>query len=250
MSSDLIGRRISVLDKGFVELQDIMPHPSSQISGDSAIVSAARVSFMGESKGDEKDKRLLLYLMRNHHTSPFEMVEFKMRIRAPLLTWWQWVRHRTFHFQSANAQSGRYTPFDENDFYVPEVWRRQSASNKQASDGVVDADVDAALTSKLTAFYDQGYALYEEALQAGVAKEMARLFLPGFSVYYTWVVKTDAHNLMNFLRLRMASDAQYEIRVYADAIYEHFFKPALPWTAEAFEQYVLNPPNGPEGAAT
>lgn len=160
------------------------------------------------------------------------------------------MRHRTFHFQSANAQSGRYTPFDENDFYVPDVWRRQSASNKQASDGVIDADVDAALTEKLTAYYDQGYALYEEALQAGVAKEMARLFLPGFSVYYTWVVKTDAHNLMNFLRLRMASDAQYEIRVYADAIYEHFFKPALPWTAEAFEQYVLNPPNGPEGAAT
>lgn len=250
MQTELIGHRVSVLDKGFVELQDIMPHPNSEISGDSAIVSAARVSFMGESKGDEKDKRLLFYLLRNHHTSPFEMVEFKFRIRAPLLTWWQWVRHRTFHFQSANAQSGRYTPFDENDFYVPDAWRRQSASNKQASDGVLDAEIDAALSAKLGAFYEQGYALYEEALQAGVAKEMARLFLPGFSVYYTWVVKTDAHNLMNFLRLRMAPDAQYEIRVYADAIYEHFFKPALPWTAEAFEQYVLGLGEGPEGAAT
>ena len=68
---------------------------------------------------------------------------------------------------------------------------------------------------------------------------MARLFLPGFSVYYTWVTKIDAHNLMHFLKLRMADDAQYEIRVYAKAIYEHFFKPALPWTAEAFEEYVL-----------
>ncbi len=68
---------------------------------------------------------------------------------------------------------------------------------------------------------------------------MARLFLPGFSVYYTWVISVDAHNLMNWIRLRMAPDAQYEIRVYAEAIYEQFFKPALPWTAEAFETYVL-----------
>lgn len=250
MQPELIGSRVTVLDKGYVELQDLLPHPASGVSGDAAIVSAARVSFMGESKGDERDKKLLFYLLRHHHTSPFEMVEFKFRVRAPLITWWQWVRHRTFHFQSANAQSGRYTPFDENDFYVPDAWRRQSASNKQASDGVVDPEIDAALMSKLIAHYDNGYALYEEALQAGVAREMARLFLPGFAAYYTWVVKTDAHNLMNFLRLRMADDAQYEIRAFADAIYTHFFKPALPWTAEAFEQYVLNLPNGPEGAAT
>jgi thymidylate synthase (FAD) len=74
----------------------------------------------------------------------------------------------------------------------------------------------------------------------GVSKEMARLFLPGFSVYYTWVVKVDAWNLINFLRLRMANDAQYEIRVYAKAIYQEFFKPALPWTAEACEQYLFD----------
>jgi thymidylate synthase (FAD) len=245
-----IPKRVDVLDKGFVELQDMLPHPATGISGDGSIVAAARVSFLGESKGDDKDKKLLFYLMRNHHTSPFEMVEFKFRVRAPLLTWWQWTRHRTFHFQSANAQSGRYTPFDENDFYVPDAWRRQSASNKQASDGVVEADVDSRLHEKLEAYYDQGYALYEEALEAGVAKEMARLFLPGFAAYYTWVVKVDAFNLMNFLRLRMAPDAQYEIRVYAQAIYEHFFKPALPWTAEAFEQYVLKSGDQPEGVST
>jgi thymidylate synthase (FAD) len=87
MQPELLGRRVDVLDKGFVELQDLMPHPTSGISGDSAIVSAARVSFMGESKGDEKDKRLLFYLLRHHHTSPFEMVEFKFRVRAPLLVW-------------------------------------------------------------------------------------------------------------------------------------------------------------------
>lgn len=240
MDNQLIGKRVDVLDKGWVELVDLMPHPSAGISGDLAIVNAARVSFMGESKGPEKDKKLLFYLLRNHHTSPFEMVEFKFRVRAPLVTWWQWVRHRTWNF---NAQSGRYTPFEENDFYVPDVWRKQAASNKQASDGEVDTVTNAALTEKLTSLYEQGYAAYEEALKAGVSKEMARLFLPGFSVYYTWVAKIDAHNLMQFLRLRMASDAQYEIRVYADAIYEAFFKPALPWTAEAYEEYVIKSPS-------
>lgn len=236
--SELIGQRVDLLDKGWIELVDLMPHPSAGVSGDLAIVNAARVSFLGESKGPEKDKKLLFYLLRNRHTSPFEMCEFKFRVRAPLVTWWQWVRHRTWNL---NAQSGRYTPFEEDDFYTPSVWRRQSKDNKQASEGEVDSNLDHELSEKLLAHYESSFKLYEEALAAGVAKEMARLFLPGFSVYYTWVVKVDAHNLMHFLRLRMASDAQYEIRVYAEAIYEHFFKPALPWTAEAFEQYILNP---------
>lgn len=230
----LLGKRVDVLDKGWIELQDLM-------GDDLAIVNAARVSFMGESKGSARDRQLLMYLLQHRHTSPFEQVEFKFRVRAPLVTWWQWVRHRTWN---VNAQSGRYTPFQESDFYVPSAWRLQSSDNKQASEGELSgADADA-LTAKLMAHYAQGFALYEEALANGVAREMARLFLPGFSVYYTWVVKVDAHNLMHFLRLRMAPDAQYEIRVYARAIYEHFFKPALPWTAEAFERFIL-PTLGP-----
>jgi thymidylate synthase (FAD) len=241
MLNELIGHRVDVLDKGWVELIDFMPHPATGISGDLAIVNAARVSFLGESKGADADKKLLFYLLRNAHTSPFEMCEFKFRVRAPLVTYWQWVRHRTFHYQSANAQSGRYTPFEETDFYVPDAWRRQSQSNKQASEGEIDADMSAALTEKLRSFYDQSYKLYKGALDAGVSKELARLFLPGFSVYYIWVIKVDAFNLMNWIRLRMAPDAQYEIRVYAEAIYEHYFKPLLPWTAEAFEKYLLNP---------
>jgi thymidylate synthase (FAD) len=83
----LIGKRVDVLDKGWIELVDLMPHPDSDVSGDLAIVNAARVSFLGESKGDEKDKKLLFYLLRNHHTTPFEMCEFKFRVRAPLVTW-------------------------------------------------------------------------------------------------------------------------------------------------------------------
>jgi len=236
MTAELIGKRVDVLDKGWIELVDLMPHPASDIAGDLAIVNAARVSFLGESKGPERDKKLLFYLLRNQHTSPFEMVEFKFRVRAPLVTWWQWVRHRTWNM---NAQSGRYTPFEEDDFYVPDVWRRQSRDNKQASDGQLDDAANQALLDDLLAHYEQGFMLYKKALEQGVAREIARLFLPGFSVYYTWVVKVDAHNLMRFLRLRMAQDAQYEIRVYAQAIYDHFFQHALPWTAEAFQQYIL-----------
>ena len=101
-------------------------------------------------------------------------------------------------------------------------------------------DTGAELTADLLAHYERGFALYQKALTAGVSRELARVFLPGFSVYYTWVMKVDAHNLMHFLRLRMAEDAQHEIRVYARAIFEHFFCPALPWTAEAFETMVLN----------
>ena len=236
-AASLIGKRIEVLDKGYIELVDLMPHPLTEVSGDLAIVNAARVSYLGESKGEERDKRLLFFLMRHRHTSPFEMVEFKFRCRAPLLTWWQWVRHRTWN---ANAQSGRYTPFKEDDFYVPEEWRQQARGNRQASEGSLDAAVGAELTEDLLAHYERAFALYEKALAAGVSRELARVFLPGFSVYYTWVMKVDAHNLMHFLRLRMAEDAQYEIRVYAQAIFEHFFCPALPWTAEAFETMVLN----------
>ncbi len=236
MEDTLIGKRVDVLDKGWIELVDLMPHPASAVSGDLAIVNAARVSFLGESKGPERDKKLLFYLLRHRHTSPFEMVEFKFRVRAPLMTWWQWVRHRTWNM---NAQSGRYTPFQESDFYVPNTWRRQSKDNKQASEGSLAPAESEALTEKLLRHYNEGFRLYSEALDLGVSKEMARLFLPGFSVYYTWVTKIDAHNLMHFLRLRMARDAQYEIRVFAEAIHERFFRPALPWTAEAFDKYIL-----------
>ena len=230
-TQELVGQRVTVLDKGFVELQSLM-------GDDLSIVNAARVSFLGESKGGDKDKKLLFYLLRNHHTSPFEMVEFKFRIRAPLVTWWQLVRHRTL---SMNLQSGRYTPFEENDFYVPDVWRFQAKDNKQASEGALEDADGAALTRELVEHYAHSYALYEAALAKGVAREMARLFLPGFAVYYTGIIKVDAHNLLHFLRLRMAPDAQYEIRIYAAAIYEHFLKPALPWTAEAFELYSPKP---------
>jgi thymidylate synthase (FAD) len=227
--TELFGKRVNVLDKGWIELQDMM-------GDDLAIVNAARVSFLGESKGSAHDKRLLFYLLRHRHTSPFEQVEFKFRVRAPVMVWWQWARHRTWHY---NAQSGRYVPFEESDFYIPEIWRKQSINNKQGSEGQISVEDAEELTDELVAHYENGFRLYQKAIAAGVAREQARLFLAGFSVYYTWVTKTDAHNLMHFLSLRTAPDAQYEIRMYAQAIYEHFFKPCLPWTAEAYEQLIL-----------
>lgn len=232
----IIGTRIPLLDQGWVELLDFMPHPLTSVPGDLAIVNAARVSFLGESKGEDADKKLLLYLMREKHTSPFEMAVFKMRLHAPLVCLWQLVRHRT---ASLNLSSGRYVEFKEDEFYVPDVWRKQSPSNKQASLGEMSFEDGQVLTMKLVEHYERGYRLYEEALATGVAREQARLFLSGFGVYYSCILKMDAHNLMHFMKLRMAPDAQHEIRVYANAIYEHFFKPLLPWTAEAFEKYQL-----------
>lgn len=236
----LIGKQVPVLDRGFVELQDIMPHPRTGISCDNAIVAAARVSFLGESKGDEQDRKLINYLLRHEHSSPFEQVEFKFRVKAPLVSYWQWVRHRTFSFQSINSQSGRYVEFEEDEFYSPDVWRKQSPSNKQASLGTLEGPDGEALTRDLLDHYQRGFMLYQKALEKGVAREMARLFLPGFAIYYLWIVKIDLLNLFNFLRLRMAEDAQYEIRVFAEAMYREFVKPAAPMACDAFERYVLH----------
>lgn len=231
---NLINKRSPVLNKGFVELLDMMPHPLTGISGDLAIVNAARVSFMGDSKGADKDKKLLFYLFEHRHTSPFEQVEFKFRIKAPAMTWWQLIRHRTF---SLNLQSLRYMEAEEDEFYIPSEWRKQSASNKQGSDGVFDALQAQGFWDDLDKTINDGYALYQKAIGWGMAREQARIFLPMFAYYYTGVVKSDAHNLMHFMRLRMGQEAQYEIRAYADVVFNDFFRPALPLTAEAFLRF-------------
>ncbi|MCC6905202.1 MAG: FAD-dependent thymidylate synthase [Anaerolineae bacterium] len=221
-------------DKSWLELQDIMPGAAAGVSPDVSIVNAARVSFLGESKGSEQDKKLLFYLLRNQHTSPIEQVEFRFRVRAPVVVWWQWTRHRTWHY---NLQSGRYSPFAEDDFYIPRTWRLQSASNKQGSEGIFGAEDNARYTNILGEIAERSFALYAEALEAGMAKEQARLFLPAWTSYYIAVCKVDAWNLMHFLRLRMAPDAQWEIRQYANAIHS-IFREVMPWSAEAFDKYV------------
>lgn len=236
LHSNAIHVRTNVLgdDRSWVELQDMLPHPSTKVSPDISVVNAARVSFLGESKGPTQDKKLLFFLLRNRHTTPFEQVEFKFRVRAPVVVWWQWTRHRTWHY---NLQSGRYTPFAEDDFYIPHTWRLQSPSNKQGSEGQFGGEENAAFTAQLMELAQEGFQAYERALEAGMAKEQARLFLPGWVSYYIAVCKVDAWNLMNFLRLRMAPDAQWEIRQYANAIHS-IFREVMPWTSEAFDEFV------------
>lgn len=227
----MIGKTVQVLDKGFIQLVDVM-------GDDHAIVAAARASYKKTaSKGDSEDKKLLFYLLRNRHTTPFEMVEFKFLVKAPLLVTQQWMRHRMWSY---NSSSARYTPATDNDFYIPRVWRLQAMDNKQGSEGASEEITSSLLTALLTDTVLNSYRAYQLALHNGIAKEQARLFLPGFAYYYTFIAKTDAHNLMHFLKLRMDPHAQYEIRQYATAIYEHFFRLHLPWTAEAFEEYILH----------
>jgi thymidylate synthase (FAD) len=233
-----LARRENILgdEHSWLELQDMLPHPASGVTADSAIVSAARTSFLGHSKGADQDKRLLLYLLKHRHTTPFEQVEFKFRVRAPVVVWWQWVRHRTWSY---NLQSGRYTPFNEDEFYIPKAWRQQSPTNKQGSEGLVSSEVSEELHRRLTDIANDSFALYTQALEMGVAKEQARLVLPAWTSYYVAVCKVDAWNLMHFLRLRLATEAQWEIRQYAEAILD-IFREFMPWTSEAFDRY-LNP---------
>lgn len=232
----IIGKSFPVLDKGSITLLDLLPHPATGITPDQAIVQAARVSFMGESKGEEKDKKLLFYLMEHNHGSPFEHVGFKLRIKAPMLVLNHLVRYR---HQSINAQSGRYTEAPEDEFYIPTVWRRQSTANKQGSDGTLDSYDANLMTNELRSTIEDGYAGYRYALQTGVAREQARLFLPAFALYSTWVVSINVRSLMTIFEQRLSADAQFETREYISTLYREIFKPLMPWTSEAFEVHVL-----------
>lgn len=224
---DLIGKRVDLLDKGWIELQDVM-------GDDLAVVNAARTSYLGESKGDEQDKKLLFYMMENGHTSPFEQVQFKFRVKCPIFVARQWMRHRTWSF---NEQSRRYSD-DTPEFYMPDKFRLQDTKDKQNSSGEFDYLMNETFRESLSYVYTYVSRIYMDMISDGVAREQARMILP-VSLYTTFVGSIDAHNLMHFLKLRMDAHAQYEIRVYADAIYSEFFRHILPWTAEAFEKYVL-----------
>lgn len=226
---DLIGETFPVLDKGFVELVDVM-------GDDYDIVAAARASYRSQSKGAAADKKLLFYLMEHRHTTPFEMAELKFRIKAPVLVTQQWFRHRTWSYNSASL---RYTEAEEDDFYVPDVWRTQSTQNKQGSSGILDDERNTIVRDGLIDAIKNSYEMYKLTLETGVTREQARLFLPGFAFYYTFIAKTDVHNLMHFLKLRMGEHAQWEIKQYANTIYHKIFKPLYPWTAEAFEKFLI-----------
>jgi thymidylate synthase (FAD) len=227
---------------------------------DSSIVQAARVSY-GKDERDKpshdpypqphepnslanKDRNLIRYLLRHSHTTPFEMVEFKFMVQVPMDCWRQWVRHRT---ASINEYSTRYS--EALDFFqvtAPEEWRLQAMDNKQGSSGFLSNDFDThgklrpglILSDSEERFHEYAKDVYQERLALGIAKEQARKDLP-LSTYTRAYWKCDLHNIFNFLRLRMDSHAQLEIRQFANCMFE-IVKSVCPVACEAFEDYVLH----------
>jgi thymidylate synthase (FAD) len=200
-------------------------------------VQAARVSYGSGTKKVLEDRGLIRYLLRHAHTTPFEMVEFKFHVKLPIFVARQWIRHRT---ANVNEYSGRYSEM-KDEFYTPNpndirpqsVLNKQGRSEETLSDGMAEQAANA-----FKAGQDEAYAQYQEFLEQGIAREIARINLP-VSNYTEWYWKIDLHNLFHFLRLRIDSHAQYEIRVFAEAIAE-LVKPFVPHAWEAFEDYVLN----------
>lgn len=220
---------IRCLDEGFVRLVDVM-------GDDGAVVQAARVSYGKGTKSVRRDKGLIHYLMKHRHNSPFEMVEFKFHARMPLFVARQWIRHRTANI---NEISGRYSIM-EDAFWQPvkDDLRKQSEINRQGS---VDESVAEPANSEILRQYksDQEniFDHYHQYIEKGVAREVARATLP-LSTYTEWYWKIDLHNLLHFLELRMAPNAQKEIRVYANAVAE-FAKRRCPISWEAFVEHRL-----------
>jgi thymidylate synthase (FAD) len=209
-----------VLDKGFVRLIDFM-------GGDEAVVLAARVSYGRGLRGEEQDRKLINYLLKHDHGTPFEHAVFKFHVKCPIIVTRQWFRHRV---SSYNELSGRYTEYAD-EFYVPEKLRVQAKTNKQASEF---AEIPNEL--ELRALYEQTYAHvyenYKKLLAAGLARELARTILPqGLYTQFYWTV--NARALLHFINLRADAAAQWEIRQYAEKL-ALIFKQQMPWTWDAF----------------
>lgn len=231
------GHEIKVLDHGFVRYIDHM-------GDDERIVEAARISYKSPSKGKEQDQKLLEFLYKNKHTSPFEMVKLTLNVKMPIFVMRQWVRHR---MQNLNEVSARYTELP-NEFYIPTNWRRQDNKNKQGSidDGDWNPDVeidevlgfsvkDAAASFCLKEFCERSYNLYKSMLKSGIAREMARMVLP-VNIYTEIYCCWDLKNLLHFITLREDSHAQSEIQEYAKAI-KTILVELFPMTMNAYEKF-------------
>ena len=239
---ELLYTPIHLLDHGFVRVVDYM-------GDDSAIVQAARVSYGQGTRRVSDDRGLIRYLMRHRHTTPFEMCEIKLHVKLPIFVARQWIRHRT---ANVNEYSARYSILDR-EFYIPsaEVIAAQSQSNRQGRGIQLPANDVARVQHLLREDADRAYDHYQELLnensngesldpsRVGLARELARMNL-SLNYYTQWYWKVDLHNLLNFLSLRADPHAQYEIRVYAEAILERILKPWVPLAHEAFCDYLLN----------
>lgn len=233
-----INHKVDCLDHGFVRLLDVA-------GSDREIVAHARTSTQNDAvvREEADDKKLLHYLYKNRHTSPFEMTKLWFEVQLPIFVWRQWVRHR---MQNMNEVSGRYSKLPDV-FYVPTKWRRQAETNKQSSVDAGDWNPELDLwmgndfigspeASKVLEYRcKELYKTYEAMLKAGVAKEMARMVLP-LNIYTRMHVCFDLHNLLHFIRLRDDSHAQSEIQEYGQAV-GFFVERCFPWTWEAYKRY-------------
>jgi thymidylate synthase (FAD) len=182
---------------------------------DAAVVQAARVSYGGGAKSPKEDAKLINYLMRHRHTSPFEMCEIKLHIKAPIFIARQWLRHRT---ASVNEVSARYSNVAA-DMYIPaeENVRAQSPHNKQGGGVYIPTLLAQDFIRNAKQIGEAAFFQYDEYCALGVSRELARISLPQ-NTYTEWYWKIDLHNLLHFLKLRSAEGAQWEIRQYAEAI--------------------------------
>ncbi len=229
---------LPVLDHGFVRVIDYM-------GDDAAVVQAARVSYGRGTKKVSEDRGLINYLMRHRHTTPFEMCEIKYHIKLPIFVARQWIRHRT---ANVNEYSARYSILDK-EFYIPapEQLAAQSSSNRQGRGNLLTGDEAARVLDLLKRDATQAYDSYEEMLnerpdgsrvdedRSGLARELARMNLT-LNFYTQWYWKTDLLNLLHFLSLRADSHAQYEIRVYAEAMLQTV-QQWVPACYDAFMEY-------------
>ncbi len=225
----LLGQRFDVLDHGFIRVIDYM-------GDDSAVVQAARVSYGEGTKTLREDRGLIRYLMRHRHSTPFEMCELKLHVKLPIFVARQWIRHR---MANVNEASARYSVM-AREFYLPapEAVALQAADNKQGRGAAVDLHTAAAFIEVLTNVCVQARTDYDGALDAGIARELARAGLT-LNTYTEWYWKIDLHNLLHFLALRMDAHAQLEIRAYADVI-GGIVAQWVPHSWEAFEDYRLH----------
>jgi thymidylate synthase (FAD) len=238
---EILYEPIKLLDHGFVRVIDYM-------GDDNAITQAARVSYGRGTKQISEDRGLIRYLMRHWHSTPFEMCEIKLHVKLPIFVARQWIRHRT---ANVNEYSARYSILDR-EFYLPDATHlaAQSASNRQGRGDVLTGAEAKRVMDLLRNDSESCYEHYMEMLnlddndqpldasKSGLARELARMNLT-LNYYTQWYWKIDLHNLMHFVMLRADPHAQYEIRVYADAILE-IMKKWVPHSFEAFMDYRMN----------
>jgi thymidylate synthase (FAD) len=227
---EILGKKFPVLDDGFVRVVDYM-------GSDESIVQAARVSYGKGTKKVTEDRGLIRYLLRNRHTTPFEMCEIKLHVRVPMDAWRQWIRHRT---ANVNEYSTRYSlAIDSSQQTGSSEWRIQSKDNKQGSEGFFPLEIGEKLSGREKELQNFAREIYQERLNLGVAREQARKDLP-LSTYTEAYWKIDLHNLLSFLALRMDSHAQFEIRSYATTIGNEIVSRWCPIAWEAFKDYRMN----------